>query len=174
MRLLILLLALGACGPETTAFRTTDKGDERMPGAAAYQVDVGPAVAHVFVWSNGGYLSSGEEPMTHVGFEIANVGGTPFDFDADALRVSVLGRGHQLLPPARFAMVTPLGPAQVTIPPGTTLTLDSYFVLPVRPRAVDAMRVTWALRAGDVVRVEETNFVRSDGYPVFETNVPSS
>src|SRR5512139_770647 len=144
-----LLAALAACGPETTSFRTTDKGDELVPSSAAYDVRVGGAAAKVHVSSNGGYISTGDEPMTHVAFEIQNVGRTPIDFDGNALALRVFGRGGVALPAAKFSMVTPLGPAEVTIPAGTTVTLESYFVLPARPRAVESMRVRWSLRAGD-------------------------
>ena len=174
MRLALALVALAACGPETTSFRTTDKGDELVPSAAAYEVRLDRAVANVHVSSNGGYVSAGEEPMTHVAFEIQNLGRVPIDFDSDALSLRVFGREGVALPPATFAMVTPLGPAQVTIAPGTTATLESYFVIPVRPRAVESMRVRWSLRAGDARFVEETSFVRDDGFPVLDTSIPRS
>jgi len=175
MRLALALVALtAACGPETTSFRTTDKGDELAPSAAAYEVRLDRAAASVHVSSNGGYVSTGEEPMTHVAFEIRNVGHVPIDFDGNALSLRVFGRDGVALPPTTFAMVTPLGPAEVTIAPGTTVALDGYFVLPVRPRAVASMRVRWSLRAGDARFVEETSFVRDDDYPVLDTSVPRS
>lgn len=174
MRLALALVAVAACGPETTSFRTTERGDEARPGAAAYAVRWDGAAADVHVASNGGYVSTGEEPMTHVAFEIENLGPGPIDFDADALALRVFGRGGLALPPATFAMVTPLGPAQITVAPGTTMVLDSYFVLPVRPRAVESMRVRWSLRAGDARHVEETSFVRDDDFPVLETSTPRS
>src|SRR5690349_21075266 len=78
---LVALFAVAACGPETTSFRTTDRGDgsERAgPPAAAYVVR---DAAQVRVWSNGGYIGSSDEPMTHVAFEIRAT--RPVVFDSD-------------------------------------------------------------------------------------------
>lgn len=169
------LLVLAACGPETTSFRPTDQGDggERSgPPAASYPVRLdGRDVASVHVWSNGGYIGSSDEPMTHVGFEIRNTSARGLVFDGDALALIGLDRYGAMLPLARFTTVTPLGPAQVPIAPGTTTTLDAYFQLPVRPRAIDAMRVRWSLQIGDRRLDQTTSFVRDDGYPVAEPPV---
>jgi hypothetical protein len=168
--LLVTSLALAACGPETTSFRTTDRGDgidRGTPPAAAYDLD---AVA-VHVWSNGGYIGASDEPMTHVGFEIRNAGPRSIVFDANHLQLAVFGRDGRELPPAAFVAVTPLGPAQLPIAAGATTPLDVYFKLPVRPRAVERMRVGWAVTIDDEVRAETTSFVRDDVYPTLD---PSS
>ncbi len=170
MRVLRLaaLLAIASCGPETTSFRTTDSGDntERAgPPAAAYQLG---GVATVHVWSNGGYISSSEEPMTHVGFEIRNAGATPIVFDGDALQLVALDRHGVPLRGVAFTAITPLGPAQQPIAAGATAVFDAYFLLPVRPRVVDVMRVRWSLRIGSARFDETTSFVRDDDYPVAE------
>lgn len=172
MRLLHLatLLAFTGCGPETTSFRTTDQGDglERAGhSAAAYIVrSSGRSVASVHVWSNGGYIGSSGEPMTHLGFEIQNTGASTIEFDSDAVQLVVFDKLGAALPPAVLTVVTPLGPALVPIAPGATAPLDVYFRIPTSPRVVDAMRVQWALRLGDVRSIRTTNFVRDDDYPV--------
>lgn len=160
---LAALFVLAACGPETTSFRTVDASDPDRPSAAL--LAVGDA-ARVAVWSNGGYFGSTGEPMTHVGFEIRNASSAPIVFDGDALRLVVTGAYGVPLPPARFSAVTPLGPAQVSIAPGVTKTLEAYFVLPVRPRMIDAMRVRWSLRIGDTGHDAVSSFTRDDAYPV--------
>jgi hypothetical protein len=169
---LAALLAVAACGPETTSFRTTDQGDgsERAgPPAAAYSVRVGDRhAARVYVWSNGGYIGTSDEPMTHIGFEIRNTGGKPVVFDGDAMQLLLLDNRGKALPPATFTAVTPLGPAQVPIAAGSTATLDAYFMLPVRPRGVETMRVRWSLQLGDARYDQTTSFVRDDDFPVVE------
>jgi hypothetical protein len=166
------LLVVAACGPETTSFRTTDRGDgtdRTGPPAAAYVVRMGGReVANVHVSSNGGYIGSSGEPMTHVGFEIRNSATTPVVFDSDALRLVVIDKHGAPLPPTAFTSVTPLGPAQVPIAAGATVALDAYFWLPVRPRVVDTMRVQWSLTSGDERYDQTTSFVRDDDYPVIE------
>jgi hypothetical protein len=172
------MLALAACAPESTSFRTTDQGDgsERTgPPAAAYRV---ADIAKVHVWSNGGYISTGEEPMSHVGFEIQNTSPRPIVFDSDALQLLVFDKDGQPLPTATFTAVTPLGPARVPIAAHETTTLDVYFLLPVRPKVVDTMRLHWSLMLGDERYEQSTSFVRDDDAPVApappQTNHPSS
>lgn len=161
----LALLVLAACGPETTSFRTVDAGDPDRPSAALYTT--GDAV-RIDVWSSGGYVAANGEPMTHVGFEIRNTSRAPIVFDSDALRLVVSGAHGAPLPPARFSALTPLGPAQVSIAPGTTKTLEAYFVLPVRPRVIDAMRVHWSVRIGDAGHDAMSSFTRDDDYPVLD------
>ena len=159
------LAAMAACGPESTSFRTTDRGDGSEHPAAMYVVR---DAVQVRVWSNGGYIGSSEEPMTHVGFEIHNTSAHAIVFDTDALGLAVFDKYGASLPAARFVTLTPLGPAQMPIASGATAALDAYFLLPVRPRIVNTMRVRWTLRIDDG-RVEEiTSFVRDDDYPVTE------
>lgn len=162
---LAALFVFAACGPETTSFRTIDNSDPDRPSAALYAMH---DAARVDVWSNGGYIGSSGEPMTHVGFEIRNTSSAPIVFDSDALRLVVVGAHGALLPPARFTTVTPLGPAQVSIAAGATKTLEAYFVLPVRPRMIDAMWVRWSLKIGDTGYDGMSSFTRDDGYPVSE------
>jgi hypothetical protein len=163
---LAALFVLAACGPETTSFRTVDASDPDRPSAALYAVR---GAARVDVWSNGGYFGSAGEPMTHVGFEIRNTSSAPIVFDSDALRLVVFGAYGVPLPPARFSAVTPLGPAQLSIAPGATRTLEAYFVLPVRPRMIDAMRVRWSLKIGDAGHDVLSSFTRDDDYPVLDS-----
>lgn len=162
---LTALFVFAACGPETTSFRTTDGSDPDRPSAALYAMH---DAARVDVWSNGGYFGSSGEPMTHIGFEIRNTSSAPIVFDSDALRLVVFGAYGALLPPARFTAVTPLGPAQVSIAAGATKTLEAYFVLPVRPRRIDAMRVRWSLKIGNTGYDQISSFTRDDDYPVLD------
>jgi len=156
LKLVALALALAACGPETTSFRTTDRSDP-ADGAALYEAKG----ATVHVWSNGGYIGSSDEPMTHVGFDIRNTGARPIVFDGDALQLVITGNQGAPLPAARFVTITPLGPSQVTIAPGADVQLDSYYQLPVRPRVVEAMTIRWSLGGGTQI----TSFVRDDDFP---------
>lgn len=174
---LAVLVAIAACGgPETTSFRTTDRGDNSDragPPAAAYDVRIAErATANVHVWTNGGYIGASDEPMTHVGFEIRNTGVQPIVFDAESLRVVAFDRNGAPLPPVEFVAVTPLGPAQVAIAGNATVMLDGYFKLPVRPRVVDSMRVRWSLRAGPASHDEITTFIRDDAFPVADPPKP--
>lgn len=162
---LATLLAVAACGSETTSFRPTDDSDPARPSAALYAVR---DAARVDVWSNGGYVGSSGEPMTHIGFEIRNTGSAPIVFDGDALRLIVTGARGAFLPPAAFTVVTPLGPAQVSIAAGSTQTLEAYFLLPVRTRVVDTMRVQWALKIGDARYDQISSFTRDDEHPVWD------
>lgn len=170
-RLLATLpLAFASCTPETTSFRTTDQSDPAETDKSAYYAlrvgERGAAVVHV--WSNGGYIGTSDEPMTHVGFDIENRGAVPIVFDVDALRLSIAGKHVARLPPPRFVAVTPLGPAKVPIDPGTSALLDSYYELAVRPRSVDTMQIRWTLRAGPASVEQVTTFVRDDDAPVIE------
>ncbi len=149
------IVAIAACGPETTSFRTTDETTTKVDTTT------------VRVFSSGGYISASEEPMTHVGFEITNRGTAPIVFDVDGLRLIALDK-HGMTVPTSFVTVTPLGPEQIQIAPGTTTELDAYFRLGLRPRVVDTMRVRWRLRAGDRVITKTTSFTRDDDYPVTE------
>jgi hypothetical protein len=166
----MFMWACGACGSETTSFRATDKTDDAdRPGPPGATYDVRMAeqpIALVHVWSKGGYLSIGDEPMTHIGFEIHNAGALPVVFDGDALALTVFDNTATALPPARITSVEPLGPAQRPIRPGATVILGAYFAVPVRPRAVDTMQVQWALRAGDQRYLQLTRFARDDDAPV--------
>jgi hypothetical protein len=104
--------------------------------------------------------------MTHIGFEIRNTSAAPIVFDGDALRLVVFGAHGAVLPPARFTAVTPLGPAQLTIAAGATRAVEAYFVLPVRPRAIDAMQVRWSVKIGDTSYGALSSFTRDDEFPV--------
>ena len=165
-----MTILLAACGPETTSFRTTDRADEAEragPPAAAYDVRLSDQpIAKVHVWSSGGYVSISHEPMTHIGFEIQNTSSHPIVFDGDALELVVFDASFAALPPTRFMTTTPLGPAQLPIAPGKTITLASYFLLPVRPRVVDTMQVRWSLRANDQTYLQITRFTRDDDFPI--------
>jgi len=157
-----LTVVLAACTSDTTSFRPTDRGEglERPgPPAAAYDVS---GLAHVRVWSTGGFLSNTEEPMAHVGFEIRNTSKTPVVFDGDAVSLAVFDLEGEPLPPATFVVITPLGPSQIPVAPNTTSQLDVYFATPVRPRAIGTMNVHWVLRAGETRRAEVTHFTRED------------
>ena len=166
----ILVWTCGACAPETTSFRPIDKGDgsERPgPPRAAYDVRMADQpIAIVHVWSNGGYVSAGDEPMTHIGFEIHNAGVMPIVFDGGALTVAVFDSAAEALPATRITSVEPRGPGQRPIRPGATVILGIYFAVPVQPRAVATMQVQWALRAGDQRYLQLTRFARDDDAPV--------
>jgi hypothetical protein len=168
--LLSITPLLAACGPETTSFRTTDRADEAEragPRAAAYDVQLaGQPIAQVHVWSSGGYVSISDEPMMHIGFEIHNTSSQPIVFDGDALELVVFDASFAALLPTRFMAIAPLGPAQIPIAPGKTVTLASYFLLPVRPRVVDTMQIRWSLRANDQPYVQITRFTRDDDFPI--------
>lgn len=164
LKLVALALALAACGPETTSFRTIDRSDPAN-GAALYSL----SGATVHVWSNGGYIGSSDEPMTHVGFVIRNDGARPIVFDGDALHLVLTGKHGVALPAARFVTITPLGPSQVTITPGAETQLDTYYQLPVRPRAVEGMQVRWSVGGREVV----TSFVRDDDAAISSPPAPA-
>ena len=163
--MLAAAFALVGCGSETTSFRATDRtdGTGRTPAAAVYEL----RNTHVRVWSNGGYISNTEEPMTHVAFEIDNRGSRPIAFDGDALQLALFDRDGAPLPPAAFVTVTPLGPARVPIATGAT-TLEAYFRLSVRPRVVDHMQLRWSIQIDDQTNRQLTTFARDDDGPVAE------
>lgn len=170
--MLVMSIVLVACGPEVTSFRTTDTSDPARPGAALVTVENGVTVA---IWSNGGYVGTSDEPMTHVGFEVRNTSAEPAVFEGGGLALTVLGKHGETLPIVKFVAVTPLGPADVSVPARSTTALDSYFMLPVRPRAVDTMRVHWSVRIEGASHDQTTSFVRDDGYPVLDvTPAPST
>lgn len=176
VRIAFPLVLFAACTSETTSFRTTDRGDgidREGPPAAAYDVRIEDRlVANVHVWSNGGYISNTELPMTHIGFEIENKQGTELGFDGDMLELVVYETGGAPLPATNFTVVAPLGPALVVIPPRTTQRFDAYFELRVRPRVVESMRVRWALRSGDAKYTGLTHFVRDDDQPSVDYRPP--
>lgn len=159
----LAIAVLAACGSETTSFRPTDANDPARPAAARIAVakDI-----RVDVWSNGGYLGSSDEPMTHVGFEIQNGGTSPIVFEARQLALDVFDKRGAALPSARFVAVSPLGPDQIAVAPGETKTLDAYFLIPVRPRVIETMRVHWRIRIEDRHYRQTSSFVRDDDYPV--------
>lgn len=123
---------------------------------------------HIDAWSNGGYIGSSDEPMTHVGFEVRNASATPVIFDSDTVTLAVFDKHGAVLPQPKFVTVTPIGPAKVTVGPGETKAFDTYFMLQVSPRTVETMRVRWMLRIGDRRIPQTSTFVRDDGYPVLE------
>jgi hypothetical protein len=173
MKALPWMLVLAACGPETTSFRTSDRADAADRTAAVYSVHlVGREAARVHVSSNGGYVSLTDEPMTHIGFEIRNTGARSLAFDGDNLRLELAGKGGVPLPAATFTTVTPLGPAHSPVMADTTAAFDAYFLLPVRPRAVESMRVHWTLDLPGARYEQTTTFVRDDDGPV--TDPPTS
>jgi hypothetical protein len=163
--------AAPACGPEITSFRTTDRSDPRRAGppSAAYEVFLGGQLAaHAHVWSTGGYVSSGDESMTQVGFEINSATLRPLLFDAEALELVVYDDTGTALPATRFTSITPLGPALVTVPPASTVVLGAYFALPVQPRTVSSMVARWAVRGDTDEYRQVTGFVRDDDAQVVE------
>jgi len=170
----LVFTALAACGSETTSFRTTDKSDpEHSPTAATYDVRRGDQlVAQVYVSSSGGYIGNSEEPMTHVGFEIRNASRGPIVFDSEALALVLFDNKGATLPAPSFTAITPLGPSQVPIAAATTVTLDGYFKIPVRPRVVAGMRIQWSLRMGDERYLQTTSFTRDDDQPVIDYRRP--
>lgn len=163
--------ACSACGPEITSFRPTDRTDPDRTGppSATYDVRIaGQRVARAHVWSTGGYVSSADEPMIQVGFELGNPGTHPVTFDRDTLELVVFGRDGTKLPPRRFTAIAPLGPSLIQVMPGRTALFAAYFLLPVRPRAVDRVQVQWTVRAGDGEYHQITRFVRDDDAPFVE------
>src|SRR5512144_1648052 len=101
----ISALVAFACGPGATAFRTTDLADGRDVRLADQPI------AHVRVWSNGGYVAATGAPTTHIGFEITNTSTRPIVFETDALQLALFdNRGAELASPA-FAALSPLAPA---------------------------------------------------------------
>lgn len=163
-------LAVATCTPETTSFRTTDQTDPSEPDkGASYRVRIGErGAARVQVWSNGGYIGTSEEPMTHVGFDIHNTGAVPLVFDVNAMQLVVEGEHDAELPPPKFVAVTPLGPSRIAIAPGSSSMFDSYYELSTKPREVEKMEVRWKLSAGSAAIDQLTTFVRDDAAPFVE------
>jgi len=172
VRFAVLLSIASACAPETTSFRTTEKNDEPHANgvsAAAYDVAIGgDPIAHVRVWSSGGYLSTTDEPMSHAGFEIRNTGTRTILFDGDALEMIVFD-GDSIARPASFASLIPTGALQVQVRSGATAVLGAYFSIPVRPRAVERMLVRWSLTSDEDQYAQVTNFIRDDNASVSES-----
>jgi hypothetical protein len=167
--------ACSACGPETTSFRTTDRIDTARigPPSAGYDVYVtGQLVAKVHVWSSGGFVSSSDDSMTHVGFEINNASGQPLVFDADAVDLIAFDGDGAPLPTPRLATITPLDLPLVRVPPGETAVLAMYFQLAVRPRGVESMQMRWLLRAGNDEYRQITGFVRDEDATIIERVAP--
>lgn len=172
MRLGLVLLAAGfvvggvtACGPETTSFRPTDRNDPSHAGPPSAVYDVylaGQLVARTHVWSNGGYLSSTDDPMTHVGFEINSTTLRALAFDADALELAAFDGDGVALPAPRITSITPAGPPLISVPAASTLVLGVYFSLPVRPRSVASMQVRWTLRTDAEEYRQVTGLARDD------------
>ncbi|HET7506475.1 MAG TPA: hypothetical protein VFK02_35895 [Kofleriaceae bacterium] len=161
--------ACAGCGPETTSFRALDKGDDAELPGAAYDVRMGESpIATVHVWSNGGYVSISKQPMTHVGFEIRNTSPQPIAFDTDALELTTFDNTATQLPRAEITSIEPSGPTLRPVRPGAAILIGAYFAIPVRPRAVEAMQIGWALRTGDLRYVQFTRFTRDDDYPVVD------
>jgi hypothetical protein len=177
--LIVATLASGACsacGPETTSFRTTDRTDITRvgPPSAAYEVYLaGQLAAKTHVWSSGGFISSSDDTMTHIGFEISNTSPRPVVFDSHALELVAFNGKGETLPPPRLATITPLELPLVTIAPGETMMLAAYFQLAVRPRSVDSMELRWTVRAGSDEYHQITGFVRDDDAQIVERLPPA-
>jgi hypothetical protein len=160
-----------ACGSDSTSFRPIEPADPNHAGppSAAYDVQLGgQVVARVHVWSNGGYVSSSDDPMTHVGFEINSATLRPMTFDADTLELIVFDRDGAPLPRARLTTFTPQGVSLITVPPASTALFGAYFLLPIRPRSVGSMQVRWTLRLDGDDYHQVTGFLRDDDARVIE------
>jgi hypothetical protein len=167
----IACAACAACGSDATSFRPIDRSDPDRAGPprASYDVHIaGQLVAQAHTWSSGGYMSSSDEPMTHLGFRIVNRGARPVIFDGDALDLAVFDDDSTRLPATQLTSITPLGPSLIVIQPAMAAVFAAYFQLPVRPRAVETMEVRWTLHAGDGEYHQITGFVRDDDAPVAE------
>ena len=76
--------------PDTTSFRPFERVDPEHAGPPRVAYDVKfteHRAARAHVWSSGGYVSSTDQPMTHIGFEIRNATTRPLAFDADAMEL---------------------------------------------------------------------------------------
>ncbi len=163
----MLAALLVACTPETTSFRSTDRIDSydpELPSPAIYDIE---EVARVRVWSGGGYIGTSEDPMTHVGIAIDNVGTRPLVFDSTAVSLALYDEAHALLPAPELRVVVPLGPAIVTVPPGEHATFELHFKLDVRPSRVAAMTLRWSVSSRGERIARTTDFVREDEPSVF-------
>lgn len=160
-----------ACRLDTTSFRPIERAEPNHAGPPSVAYDVsftGQLTARAHVWSSGGYVSSGDAPMTHVGFEINSATLQPLMFDADALELIVFDRDGAELPPPQLVTITPLGPSLITVPPASTAMFGTYFQLPVRPRDIGSMQVRWTLRLDAEEYRQITGFIRDDGVEVLE------
>ena len=170
--------ALGgaACSPDATSFRPIERADpgHAGPPSAAYDIQLaGKLTARAHVWSSGGYVSPGNQPMTHVGFEIRSAIARPLTFDADALELVVFDRDGARLPPAQLEMITPRSPSLIIVQPASTTMLGAYFELPVRPRNVGSMQVRWTLRLDADEYRQVTGFLRDDDAHLVEPRSPA-
>lgn len=181
--LAVLAVALtGACGAEATSFRPIDRADPRHIGplSAVYDAAIaGQVVAKVHVWSSGGYVTSDDEPMTHLGFEINSAVMQPLTLDVDALELAVFDVAGNKLPAPQLASTMPLGASLVTVRPGGTALFGAYYALPVAPRDVERMQAHWILRRGTDEFQQVTGFVRDDDaqlieYPSRDRQIPQS
>jgi len=166
-----------ACGSDATSFRPTDRSDPSHAGPPSAMYDVylaGQLVARTHVWSNGGYISSGDEPMTHVGFEVSSATLRPLAFDADALELVAFDSDGATLPPTRLTSITPRVAALIPVPAASTIVLGAYFLLPVRPRNVATMQVRWTLRTDAEEYRQITGLVRDDDAPLNEYTPPNA
>lgn len=169
--------ACSACGPETTSFRTTDRADTGRigPPSAVYDVYLaGQLVGRAHVWSSGGFVSSDDVPMTHLGFEISNASRQAMMFDGDALELIVFDTGGGPQPRTQLVSITPRGPSLVQVPAGETTVLAAYFRLPLRPRNVVGMEARWVLRTGTDEYRQLTGFVRDDDAPIIDRVPPAN
>jgi hypothetical protein len=163
MRIIAMLAALlVACTPDTTSFRSTeriDSSDPELPSPAVYDLE---NVARVRVWSGGGYIGTSQDPMTHVGIAIQNIGKQPVIFDDDAVSLALYGEDRVPLPAPELRVVVPLGPSKVVIAPGERATFELHFKLGVKLARVAAMTLRWSVMSGGEVIVRTTDFVRDD------------
>jgi hypothetical protein len=160
-----------ACGPQSTSFRPIEGPDPNHTGPPSVAYDVwiaGQLAARAHVWSSGGYVSSGDAPMTQIGFEINSATMRTMTFDGDALELLVFDRDGGPLPPTRLSTITPLGPTLVTVPAASTVMLGTYFQLPVAPRSVGSMQVRWTLRLDADDYRQITGFLRDDDAELVE------
>ncbi|HEY6174403.1 MAG TPA: hypothetical protein VIX73_08175 [Kofleriaceae bacterium] len=166
-----------ACGSDATSFRPTDRSDPNHAGPPSAMYDVylaGQLVARTHVWSSGGYISSSDEPMTHIGFEVSSATLRPLAFDADALELVGFDSDGATLPPIRLTSITPRAAALIPVPAASTIVLGAYFLLPVRPRNVATMQVRWTLRTDSEEYRQVTALVRDDDAPLNDYTPPSA
>lgn len=163
MRTIAMLAALLiACTPDTTSFRATDRtdsSDPELPSPAIYDID---GVARVRVWSQGGYIGTSEDPMTHVGIAIENIGKQPVLFDGDTVSLALYDETGATLPAPELRVIVPLGPTKATIAPGARATFELHFKLAVKVSRVAGMKFRWKLVAGTEPIARTTSFVRED------------
>lgn len=100
--------------------------------------------------------------MTHVGIQIENIGGHGIEFDSSTFELMIFHACGAQLPDPKLASVVPLGPTQLLILPATSMTLDLYFTLAVRPQLVASMRANWFILAAEKRIARTTSFVRDE------------